>query len=193
MDALAHQVLFQLQIVFDDAVVDDGDPPVLTDVGVGVDVIGLPVGGPAGVADAQISLQVRAAVDQVRESLQPALGLADLEPRRLRPDRHAGGVIAPVLHPLQAVQQNGRRGLVSYKSNDSAHSFKILLKIPNEWSKGQTRSHLSLSPRSQPPCFAVARIFAGCVRARGHGRASAEIFDTPFPSSSRRPRRALAL
>ena len=31
----------------------------------GVDVIGLPVGGPAGMPDAQVPLQVRAAVDQV--------------------------------------------------------------------------------------------------------------------------------
>ena len=121
VDALAHQVLLQLQIVFNDAVVDDGDPPVLTDVGMGVDVVGLPVGGPAGVADAQVPLQIRAAVDQVGQRLQPPLGLAHLEPRRLRPHRHAGGVVAPVLHPLQAVQQNGGRGLVSYKSDDSAH------------------------------------------------------------------------
>ena len=124
VDALAHQVLLELQIVFDDAVVDDGDPAVLADVGVGVDVVGLPVGGPAGVADAQAPLQVRAAVDQVRQHLQPSLGLADLEPRRLGPHRHAGGVIAPVLHPRQALQQNGGRGLFSYKSDDSAHIVK---------------------------------------------------------------------
>ena len=65
VDALAHEVLLDFQIVFDDAVVDEGDPPVLADVGVGVDVIGLPVGGPAGMPDAQVPLQVRAAVDQV--------------------------------------------------------------------------------------------------------------------------------
>ncbi len=66
VDALAHQVLLELHVVFDDAVVDQGDPAVLADMGVGVDVIGLPVGGPAGVADAQAPVQVRAAVDQVR-------------------------------------------------------------------------------------------------------------------------------
>ena len=80
MDALAHQVLLELHVVFDDAVVDQGDPAVLADMGWGVDVIGLPVGGPAGVADAQAPVQVRAAVDQVRQDLEPALGLADLEP-----------------------------------------------------------------------------------------------------------------
>lgn len=71
--------------------------------------------------DAQVPLQVRAAVDQVGYDLKPPLGLAHLESRRLGPHRHAGGVIPPVLHPLQAVQQNGGRGLVSYKSDDSAH------------------------------------------------------------------------
>ena len=65
VDALAHEVLLDFQIVFDDAVVDEGDPPVLADVGMGVDVIWLPVGGPAGMPDAQVPLQVRAAVDQV--------------------------------------------------------------------------------------------------------------------------------
>jgi len=42
-------------------------------------------------------------------------------------------------------------------------------------SKGQMRSHLSLFPWSQPLCSAVARMFVGCVRAHGHGEASAEI------------------
>ena len=124
MDALAHQVLLELHVVFDDAVVDQGDPAVLADMGVGVDVIGLPVGGPAGVADAQAPVQVRAAVDQVRQDLEPPLGLADLEPRGLRPHRHAGGVVAPVFHPRQPIQQNGGSGLFPYKSDDSAHIEK---------------------------------------------------------------------
>ena len=127
-DPLAHQVLLELHVVFDDAVVDDGDPAVLADVGMGVDVVGLPVGGPAGVADAQAPVQIRAAVDQVRQGLQPAPGLADLEPHGLRAHRHAGGVIAPVLHPRQSVQQDGGRRLSAYKSDDSAHE-KILLRI----------------------------------------------------------------
>ena len=46
-----------------------GDFSVPADVGVGVDVVGLPVGGPAGVPDTQGSLQVRPVMGQVRQDL----------------------------------------------------------------------------------------------------------------------------
>ena len=64
-DALLEQVLLELHIVFNDAVVDQGDLPIGADVGVGVDVAGLAVGGPAGVSDAQRTLQIGAAVNHV--------------------------------------------------------------------------------------------------------------------------------
>ena len=54
------------QVVFNDAVVDQSNAAVLADVGMGVDVVGLPVGGPAGVPDTQGSLQVRPVMGQVR-------------------------------------------------------------------------------------------------------------------------------
>ena len=46
-----------------------GDFSVPADVGVGVDVVGLPVGGPAGVPDTQGPLQVRPVMGQVRQDL----------------------------------------------------------------------------------------------------------------------------
>ena len=82
---------------------------VLTDMGMGVDIIGLSMGGPAGMADAQRSLHIGAAVDHVRQHLKTALGLFDLKPLCLGPHRHTGGVITPVFHPGQSVQQNRGR------------------------------------------------------------------------------------
>ena len=87
---LLQQVLLQLHVVFNDAVVHQGDPPVLTDVRMGVDVVGFPVSGPAGMADTQGPLQVGAAVDHIGEHLQPALGLFHLKPLRFGPHRHTG-------------------------------------------------------------------------------------------------------
>ena len=48
---------------------DQGNTAVLTDMGMGVDVVGLAVGGPAGVADAQGALHIGAAVDHVGKGL----------------------------------------------------------------------------------------------------------------------------
>ena len=69
-------------------------------------------------------------------------------------------------------------------------------------SRGQTLSHLSLVPRSQPLCSAVARIFVGCVRARsgaeGHPPKPSILPSPRRPASGtpvprRASRRALAL
>ena len=44
---------------------DHGDPAILTDMGMGVDVIGLSMGSPAGMADTQRSFHISAAVDHI--------------------------------------------------------------------------------------------------------------------------------
>ena len=67
--AVAQELLLDLHIVLNDAVVDQGNTAVLTDMGMGVDVVGLAVGGPAGVADAQGALHIGAAVDHVGKGL----------------------------------------------------------------------------------------------------------------------------
>ncbi len=132
------QVFLDLQIVFDDAVVHQSDGTVLADMGMGVDVVGLAVGSPAGVSDAKAAVQIGAAVDHIAEHLQPALALFHLETMLFRAHGHTGRVIAPVFHPGQAVQQDRRRLLPSHISNNSAHKMSILL--INRLPKGQTRS-----------------------------------------------------
>ena len=74
--ALLLQLLLQGDEVFDDAVVDHGELAALAHMGMGVDVVGLAVGGPAGVSDAQGAGQVPAVMGQLPQSRHPALFLA---------------------------------------------------------------------------------------------------------------------
>ena len=111
----------QGHIIFDNAVVDHGKPPALADLGVGVDIRGLPVGGPAGVAQAQGAVDGAAALHQVAEHLQPALGLLHLKALFPAIYRDAGGIIPPIFQPGKAVQQDGGGLLPAYESNDTTH------------------------------------------------------------------------
>ncbi|SCJ17615.1 Uncharacterised protein [uncultured Flavonifractor sp.] len=121
LHALGLEELLNLHVVLDDAVVDHRDVAALADLGVGVDVGGCSVGGPAGVAQAHGAVDGRAAVHHVGEHLEPALGLGHLEPLAFRPHGDARRVIAPVLQTAQAVQQNGRRLFSSNISYNTAH------------------------------------------------------------------------
>ena len=67
--SLPGQLLFQFQVVFNDSVVYQGNLSVAADVGMGVGVIGFPMGGPTGVPDSQYPLQIRAIMSQVRQDL----------------------------------------------------------------------------------------------------------------------------
>ena len=78
MDTLLLQKFAQFQIILDDAVVNDGDFPVLGDVRVGICVVRLAVRGPAGMADAKRAGQKRAVFRLCDQILEPALGLFDL-------------------------------------------------------------------------------------------------------------------
>ena len=75
--ALAQQLVPELLIVFDDAVVDGYHVPVVGAVGMGVVFAGLSMGSPAGVADAAGSRQGQAVVRFFCQGPQAALGLDD--------------------------------------------------------------------------------------------------------------------
>ena len=93
----------QLQIVFDDAVVDHGDFSGVGHVGMAVDVGGGSMGRPAGVPDAEGALNGSSSVDESAEIGQTALGLGDPEDA-VGHDADAGGVIAPVFQLRQSLQ-----------------------------------------------------------------------------------------
>ncbi len=111
--------LAQLAEVFDDAVVDDGDPA--RRMRVGVRFVGLTVGRPAGVTDTGAGLQRRLAdpgveVGQLARRAQ-ALQLARFQ------QGDARRIIAAIFQPLERFHQTGRRRLVAEDADNTAHSW----------------------------------------------------------------------
>ena len=121
-NALTHQKGLQFPIVFNDPVVDHGDLAALAHLGMGIDIAGRPVGGPAGVTDAHGALDRRPVLELVGQYLQPALSLVD---RKGVPilviDSHPCRVIAPVLQSGQSFQKNGSCLLLANIAYNSAH------------------------------------------------------------------------
>ena len=126
---LRLQLLLQLEVVLDDAVVDDDDAAGAVAVRVGVLLGGPAVRGPAGVADAVQAVDGLDA-NRVLEVRQLAGRPAQRDPFRAD-ERHAGGVVAAVFHSAQSVQQDGHDGLRTDVSDDSAHRpDQFLLRVP---------------------------------------------------------------
>ena len=121
LDALTDQKFLDLDVVFDDAVVDDGELAVFAHVGVRVDDVRRAVRRPAGVTKTDAALEVRAAVDLFAEDLEPAHRFFDLQLSLRRDDGHARGVIPAVFQMREPVQQDGGRLFLTNESNDSAH------------------------------------------------------------------------
>jgi hypothetical protein len=117
------ELSFEGGIVFDDAVVHQGDFAVASGVGMGVDIIGLAVGRPAGVPDAQRAID-RLFFQQPAQLIDPAGFFAD---RDLAAIQHgdARAVVAPVLQAEQPFQNQFRSGPVTDVSHDSAHNSCI--------------------------------------------------------------------
>ncbi len=121
-DPLGHEKGLQFGIILDNAVVDHGNPSAAAHLGVGVDVAGGPVGGPAGVAHAHGAVQGGPAVELVGQHLEPSLGLVDGQGARLSVEhRHPGGVVPPIFQPGQPFQQNGGGLFPSDVAYNSAH------------------------------------------------------------------------
>ena len=93
-------------------------------VRVGVFLGGTPVRGPAGVADAVGAVQ-RLEADDLFQVAQLALGAADLQAFAVAGDRNAGGVVAAVLEPAQAVNDDRHYALLTNVSNNAAHVITL--------------------------------------------------------------------
>ncbi len=119
-DALTDQKFLDLDVVFDDAVVDDGELAVFAHVGVRVDDVRRAVRRPAGVTKADAALEVRAAVDLLAEDLEPAHRFLDLQLSLRRDDGTPRSHIRGI-PDARAIQQNGGRLFPTNESNDSAH------------------------------------------------------------------------
>ena len=116
--ALGGELALELEVVLDDAVVDDYDLAGAVAVRVGVELRRPAVGGPARVGDAHHALGL----------LRPNALLEDRDladgARQVRlvvQDGDAARVVAAVLKPLQTLNQHFASGLVSNIADNSAH------------------------------------------------------------------------
>ena len=119
--ALPQQFLFQFLVILNDAVVNRHHISVIAAVGMGVFHGGLPVGSPAGMADAAAAFHGLAAVGLFLQHPQPSFGFDNLCLPVSVPDRQSGRIISPVLQLRQALQKNGGRLPVSCVTYNSAH------------------------------------------------------------------------
>ena len=129
--AAALQLLAQLGEVLDDAVVDDGDATVAAGVGMSVDNGRLAVSGPASMADTAGSV----AVDVGKLALQArdlAHAADDVEVSRgtlAYLERNARGVIAAILHTLEARDQDVLCNIRAGVADDSAHRINPFVRV----------------------------------------------------------------
>src|SRR2546422_361039 len=117
--ALAAEAVLDLEVVLEDPVVDDDEVAAAVGVGVGVLVRGPAVGRPARVAHPERPPHPPLAEDPL-ERLEAPGGAADVE-RPVVEHRHAGGVAAAVLAPLEPLDDDRHRVLVAHVTDDPAH------------------------------------------------------------------------
>ena len=116
--AAAHEFGAQLGKILDDAVMHDGDA--VGGVGMGVDLVGPAMGGPAGMADAAMAAE-RFAGEAVFEILQLAFGAAAREHAVLQ-GGDTGRIIAAIFEPLERIHHGGRHRSAAENSDDAAHA-----------------------------------------------------------------------
>ena len=118
----ADQILPQLGVVFNDAVVDQAHPG--RGVRVTVHVAGRAVGSPAGMTDAAAAVRQMHPGQLFLQSAQPALGLGHPDAVRIA-ERHARRIIAPVFQFMKPFQQHIQAASLSRISNDAAHGDRL--------------------------------------------------------------------
>ena len=133
-----HELGAQLAVVLDDAVVDDVDPPGAVLVRMRVLDRGAAVRRPSGMADAHRAGRGALRLDLEGEvgDLVRVLDGADVTGRV--DDRDAGGVVAAVLEPAQAVEQDWRRGTGAGVADDAAHGTSLERRRQDRVTRGES-------------------------------------------------------
>ena len=155
----ALQALLQLQVVLDDAVVDDDQPAAAVAVRVGVLLRGPAVGGPPRVADAVLAVH-RLGADDLLQQIElagaaPHLDLAGAD------EGDAGRVVAAVLQAPQPVDEHRHGRLGAEIADDPAHGVRLPQSPP------PSPERAGCASRPSRPCSPAAR---GPRRARRRGR-----------------------
>ena len=127
--AAGAQVGAQAFVVFDDAVVDDGDRA--GDMRVGVAFAGYAMGGPAGVGDAGDRLSAGRGGLKFGDATDGthAFDLARSD------DRNASRVVAAVFEALQSFNKNGNDVAAGCRRDNAAHGFSsglVVIAIPGD-------------------------------------------------------------
>ena len=117
---LASRAAFEFQPVLDDSVVDDDDLSGAIAMGMGIDGVGHPVGGPAGVPNARGAWRERV-LGQRSFQVGDATNLFDDGDAFVFLDRHPGRVITPILESSQAGDEKFNRRARPDVSNDATH------------------------------------------------------------------------
>ena len=113
---------FEDGIIFDDAIVHDGDLAVAAgDVGMGVAVGGGAVRRPAGMADALTAGSGLFSAENASRSADPAGFLAQMQMPAGR-GRHAGAVVAAIFQPSKPSSNIGSASRLADVSDDATHS-----------------------------------------------------------------------
>ena len=113
------QFLLELQVVLDDAVVDDDRASGVVAVRVGVFLGGPAVRGPAGVADAVFAGE-RFGGERVFQAAELAGAAPDFD-AAVVDDRDAGGIVSAVFEAAQTLDQNRHDLFRADVPDDPAH------------------------------------------------------------------------
>ena len=117
--AQARQLLAQLFVILDDAVVDDGEP-IARDMRMRIALAGNSVCRPASVRNPDLA-GGRSLLERVVEHLHLANGAQARQMARAVQHRDAGRIVAAILEPPQALHQNGDDIAFGDRSDNSTH------------------------------------------------------------------------
>ncbi len=123
--AFTLEHFLQLQVVFDDAVVDDDKLPGAVPVGMRVLFRGAAVRGPACVADAVRAGDGRL-LDDLFEVAQFARGAADFHLAGAIDHGNAGRIVAAVFQAAEAINDQGNDFLGADITDNPAHAWDLL-------------------------------------------------------------------
>ena len=132
VDACVLKLIPQGQVILDDSVVYEGDPPISRGVRVGVDVVRAAMGRPSGVPDAKSAARQRFLGQYLLEIAELAGLLRDVQPF-VGHNGNACRVVAAVFQTPQTLDHDIQRRLPPDVPDDSAHRRNCTFPARPRW------------------------------------------------------------